>query len=55
MKKSPLLNELKEKNYRVSMYEPDLICDTDQMDDFDNVEKAGLRFKSFSGIVKEEI
>ena len=55
MADSPLLKELKEKNYKVALYEEDLSCDTEQMQDFENVEKAGLRFKSFTGIVKEEI
>ena len=55
MADSPLLKELKEKNYKVALYEEDLSCDTEQMQDFENVEKVGLQFKSFSGIVKEEI
>ena len=55
MAASPLLQKLKDKNYRIGMYEEDLRCTEEQAAEFENVEKTTLRFTSFPAIAKEEL
>ena len=52
---SPLLQKLRDENYRIGMYEDDLRCTEEQALEFENVEKTTLRFTSFSAIAKEEL
>lgn len=55
MAASPLLQKLKDENYRIGMYEEDLSCTEEQAAEFENVEKTTLRFTSFRAIAKEEL
>ena len=55
MAASPLLQKLKDENYRIGMYEEDLSCTEEQAAEFENVEKTTLRFTSFRAISKEEL
>lgn len=55
MAASPLLQELKNRNYRVGLYEEELSCGDKQTYDFENVEHVALRFTSFSGFAKQEL
>ena len=52
---SPLLTKLKDQNYRVGVYEEDLICDSVQQGDIDNLEETSLRFTSFTQLAKLEL
>ncbi len=55
MAASPLLQKLRDENYRIGMYEEDLSCTEEQAAEFENVEKTTLRFTSFRAIAKEEL
>ncbi len=55
MAASPLLQKLRDENYRIGMYEEDLRCTEEQAAEFENVEKTTLRFTSFPAIAKEEL
>ena len=55
MAASPLLQKLRDENYRIGMYEEDLRCTEKEAAEFENVEKTTLRFTSFPAIAKEEL
>lgn len=52
---SPLLTELKNRNYRVGLYEEDLICGPEQQGDIENLETTSLRFTSLPQLWKLEL
>ena len=55
MDASPLLNRLRQENYRMGVYEENLIYDNDNVLDFENVKKAHCQFTSTKAILKAEL
>ena len=55
MDQSPLLATLKAQNYRMGLYEEDLLYDSDHIFDFENVRHTQYHFSSFKQLVKAEL
>ena len=55
MDESPLLQELRARNYRMGVYEEELIYENDNVYDFENVTRAEYQFSSFRSLVKAEL
>ena len=55
MDQSPLLSTLQAQNYRMGIYEEDLIYDNDNIYQFENVQRSQYQFSSFKQLAKAEL
>lgn len=55
MDASPLLQTLREQNYRMGAYETDLVYDSDNIYEFENVKDIDYCFSSVPKLLKEEL
>lgn len=55
MDQSPLLDTLREQNYRMGVYEEDLLYDSENIYQFENVQRTGYQFTSFKALAKAEL
>ena len=54
MDKAPLFADLKEKDYRMGMYETNLFYDSDNIFQFENIQEADVSFKSKDDFLETE-
>lgn len=55
MDQSPLLSTLQAQNYRMGIYEEDLIYGNDNIYQFENVQRSQYQFSSFKQLAKAEL
>ena len=53
--KSPLIEELEDREYRIGLYEPDLHAQNNDVLRFDNIFEAEFKVKSYLGLAKQEL
>ncbi len=53
--KSPLIEELENRNYRIGLYEPDLHAQNNDVLRFDNIFEAEFKVKSYFGMARQEL
>ena len=53
--KSPLIEELENRNYRIGLYEPDLHAQNNEVLRFDNIFEAEFKVKSYFGMARQEL
>lgn len=53
--KSPLIEELENREYRIGLYEPDLHAQNNDVLRFDNIFEAEFKVKSYFGLTKQEL
>ena len=53
--KSPLIEELENRNYRIGLYEPDLHAQNNDVLRFDNIFEAEFKVKSYFGMTRQEL
>ena len=53
--KSPLIEELENRNYRIGLYEPDLHAQNNDVLRFDNIFEVEFKVKSYFGMARQEL